>query len=78
MPQEFPPIQLMQILFGFAASWSIGFAAELRIADKLKGEAKSAEEFAKQTSTLARFLYRVLQAMILVPIVQADEVDVVT
>lgn len=57
-----PPVQLMQILFGFAASRAIGVTAELRIADLLKGGPKSAEELAQETGVHARSLYRVLRA----------------
>ncbi len=57
-----PPVQLMQMLFGFAASRAIGVTAELRIADLLKGGPKSAEELAQETGVHARSLYRVLRA----------------
>ena len=57
-----PPVQLMQMLFGFAASRAIGVSAELRIADLLKDGPKSAEELAQQTGVHARSLYRVLRA----------------
>ncbi|MDB5275449.1 MAG: methyltransferase [Ferruginibacter sp.] len=57
-----PPVQLMQMLFGFAASRAIGVSAELRIADLIKDGAKSAEELAEQTKVHARSLYRVLRA----------------
>lgn len=63
MTQELPPpVQLMQMLFGFAASRAIGVSAELRIADLLKDGAKTAEELADQTGVHARSLYRVLRA----------------
>ena len=63
MTQELPPpVQLMQMLFGFAASRAIGVSAELRIADLLKDGSKSAEELAQQTGAHARSLYRVLRA----------------
>jgi hypothetical protein len=63
MNQELPPpIQLMQMLFGFAASRAIGVSAELRIADLLKDGAKTAEQLAQQTGVHARSLYRVLRA----------------
>lgn len=57
-----PPVQLMQMLFGFAASRAIGVTAELRIADLLKDDAKTADELARQTGVHARSLYRVLRA----------------
>ena len=57
-----PPVQLMQMLFGFAATRAIGVTAELRIADLLKDGAKTADELALQTSVHARSLYRVLRA----------------
>lgn len=57
-----PPVQLMQMLFGFAASRAIGVSAELRIADLLKNGAKTADELAEQTGVHARSLYRVLRA----------------
>ena len=63
MIQELPPpVQLMQMLFGFAASRAIGVSAELRIADLLKDGAKTADELAQQTGVHARSLYRVLRA----------------
>lgn len=63
MIQELPPpVQLMQMLFGFAASRAIGVSAELRIADLLKDGPKTAEELAQQTNVHARSLYRVLRA----------------
>lgn len=63
MTQELPPpVQLMQMLFGFAASRAIGVTAELRIADLLKDGSKTAEELAQQTGVHARSLYRVLRA----------------
>ena len=63
MTQELPPpVQLMQMLFGFAASRAIGVTAELRIADLLKDGAKTADELAQQTGVHARSLYRVLRA----------------
>lgn len=57
-----PPVQLMQLLFGFAVSRAIGVCAELRIADLLKDGAKTAEELAQQTGVHARSLYRVMRA----------------
>ena len=57
-----PPVQLMQMLFGFAATRAIGVTAELRIADLLKDGAKTADELALQTGVFARSLYRVLRA----------------
>jgi len=57
-----PPVQLMQMLFGFAASRAIGVTAELCIADLLKDDAKTADELARQTGVHARSLYRVLRA----------------
>jgi len=63
MNQELPPpTQLMQMLFGFAASRAIGVSAELCIADLLKDGPKTAEELAQQTGVHARSLYRVLRA----------------
>jgi hypothetical protein len=63
MTQELPPpVQLMQILFGFAASRAIGVTAELRIADLLQDGPKTAEELAEHTHVHARSLYRVLRA----------------
>ena len=63
MTQEhLAPVQLMQMLFGFAASRAIGVTAELGIADLLKDGAKTADELARQTGVHARSLYRVLRA----------------
>ncbi|MEO7445290.1 MAG: methyltransferase [Ferruginibacter sp.] len=63
MTQELPPpVQLMQMLFGFAASRAIGVSAELHIADLLKDGPKTAEELAQQAGVHARSLYRLLRA----------------
>ncbi|GAB3296852.1 class I SAM-dependent methyltransferase [Hymenobacter tenuis] len=62
MEQASVPDQLMQMLFGFAASRAIGVAAELHIADHLQHGPKTAEELAKQLGVHARSLYRVLRA----------------
>ena len=62
MEQVPPPVQLMQMLFGFAASRAIGVAAELCIADLLQQGPKTAEELAQQTDAHERSLYRVLRA----------------
>ena len=62
MIQELPPpVQLMQMLFGFAASRAIGVTAELCIADLLKDGPKTAEELATKTNVHARSLYIVLR-----------------
>lgn len=73
MPQLPPPVQLMQLLFGFAASRAIGVAAELGIADLVKEEAKTAEELAKQTGMHARSLYRLLRACASVGVFSEDK-----
>jgi ubiquinone/menaquinone biosynthesis C-methylase UbiE len=73
MQQVPPPVQLMQMLFGFAVSRAIGVAAELHIADFLQEGPKTAEELAKQTSTHARSLYRVLRACGSVGVFSEDE-----
>jgi hypothetical protein len=68
-----PPVQLMQMLFGFAASRAIGVSAELRIADLLKDGSKSAEELAQQTGVHARSLYRVLRACASIGVFAEDD-----
>ncbi|MEJ7588195.1 MAG: methyltransferase [Ferruginibacter sp.] len=74
MAQQLPqPVQLMQMLFGFAASRAIGFAAELGIADLVKEEAKSAEELAQQTGMHSRSLYRLLRACASVGVFREDD-----
>ena len=73
MTQQPPPsVQLMQLLFGFAASRAIGVAAELRIADLMKSGPKSAEELAGHTHVHARSLYRVLRACASVGVFSED------
>ena len=67
-----PPVQLMQMLFGFAATRAIGVTAELRIADLLKDGAKAADELALQTGVHARSLYRVLRACASVGVYSED------
>ena len=68
-----PPMQLMQMLFGFAASRSIGALAELRIADHLKTGPRTAEELAALVDVHARSLYRVLRAAASVGVFSEDE-----
>lgn len=68
-----PPVQLMQMLFGFAASRAIGFAAELGIADLVKDEAKSVEGLAQQTGMHPRSLYRLLRACASMGVFREDE-----
>ncbi len=53
-----PPVQLMQMRFGFSASRAIGFAAELGIADLVKDALKTTDELAQQTKMHPRSLYR--------------------
>ena len=73
MTQELPPpVHLMQMLFGFAATRAIGVTAELRIADFLKDGAKTADELALQTGVHARSLYRVLRACASVGVYSED------
>ncbi len=74
MIQELPPpVQLMQMLFGFAASRAIGVSAELRIADLLKNGSKTAEELAQETGVHARSLYRVLRACASIGVYSEDD-----
>ena len=73
MTQELPPpVQLMQLLFGFAVSRAIGVCAELHIADLLKDGAKTTDELAQQTSVHTRSLYRVLRACASVGVFSED------
>lgn len=67
-----PPVQLMQLLFGFAVSRAIGVCAELYIADLLKDGAKTAEELAQRSHVHARSLYRVLRACASVGVFSED------
>jgi hypothetical protein len=57
-----PPVQLMQMLFGFSASRAICVSAELCIANLLKDGAKINKIIAEQTGVHARSLYLVLRA----------------
>lgn len=68
-----PPAQLMQMLWGFAASRAIGFAAEFGIADLLKNTAKTADELARETSMHPRSLYRVLRTCASFGVFSEDE-----
>lgn len=72
LSQVAPPVQLMQMLFGFAASRAIGVSAELHIADLLKDGPKTAEELAAQTNVHARSLYRVLRACASIGVFKED------
>ncbi len=71
-PSLSAPDQLMQMLFGFAASRAIGVAAELRIADLLKEGPKTAEEMALQINVHPRSLYRVLRACASIGVFEED------
>jgi hypothetical protein len=57
-----PNAILMQMLFGYAVSRSIGVAAELRIADLISDTSKTADELAKKTGSHPASLYRLLRA----------------
>ncbi|WP_184544916.1 methyltransferase [Mucilaginibacter sp. FT3.2] len=73
MTQELPPpVQLMQMLFGFAVSRAIGVCAELGIADLLRDGTKTTEELAQQTTVHPRSLYRVLRACASVGVFSED------
>ncbi len=62
-PQQLPPAAiLMQMLFGYAVSRSIGVAAELGIADLVSNAPKTADELAIQTGSHPHSLYRLLRA----------------
>lgn len=72
--QQLPPAAiLMQMLFGFAVSRSIGVAAELGIADLLIDTPKTADELATQTGSHSRSLYRLLRACASVGIFAEDD-----
>jgi 2-polyprenyl-3-methyl-5-hydroxy-6-metoxy-1,4-benzoquinol methylase len=74
MTQELPPpVQLMHLLFGFAASRAIGVTAELHIADLLEDGPKTAEELAEKTNVHARSLFRVLRACASVGVYSINE-----
>ncbi|MDB5020817.1 MAG: methyltransferase [Pedobacter sp.] len=74
MTQELPPpVQLMHLLFGFAASRAIGVTAELHIADLLEDGPKTAEELAEKTNVHARSLFRVLRACACVGVYSINE-----
>ncbi|MBD2705361.1 methyltransferase [Spirosoma sp. BT702] len=61
--EQLPPAAiLMQMLFGYAVSRSIGVAAELHIADLVKDNPKTADELAAQTGSHPHSLYRLLRA----------------
>lgn len=57
-----PPVQLMQMLFGFAPARAISIVAGLQIADLLADGSKTAEELALKTKSHPRSLYRLLRA----------------
>jgi hypothetical protein len=72
--QQIPPAALlMQMLFGYAVSRSIGVAAELRISDLIHPTPKTAEELAKKTGSHPDSLYRLLRACASVGIFAEDE-----
>ena len=53
---------MMQMLFGYTVSHSIGVAAELHIADVVKNGPKTADELAVSTGSDHRSLYWLLRA----------------
>lgn len=55
--------ELMEMIFGFQRSHALYAAAKLGIADLLSDGARSVEELARATDTLAPFLYRLLRAL---------------
>jgi len=57
-----PPAQMFGMITGFWVSQIIGVAAKLKIADHLRGGAKSAEELASVTGANPSALFRVLRA----------------
>ena len=73
MKQQPPPVQLMQMLFGFASSRAIGACAELNIADLLKERTRTAEELAQQAKVHAPSLYRVLRLCASIGVFAEDE-----
>lgn len=54
---------LFQMIFGKILTMSLSVVAKLRIADKLAGGAKTADELALETGTHGPTLYRVLRAL---------------
>jgi hypothetical protein len=61
--QQIPPAGLLiQMLFGYAVSRSIGVAAELRISDLINSTPRTAEELAGETGSHPDSLYRLLRA----------------
>lgn len=62
--QPLPPsARLMQMIFGFTLSRAISVAAELRVADHLRGGPKNVEELANLIGVHPRSLYRLLRAL---------------
>ena len=68
-----PPVQLMQILFGYAPARAISVAAELHIADHLTDGAKTAEELSIKTNSHPHSLYRLLRACASVGVFSEDK-----
>ena len=57
-----PPGEVLgQMIFGKVTTMTLSVVAKLRIADKLAGGPKSADELAKETNTHGPTLYRVLR-----------------
>src|SRR5262249_15269070 len=61
--QQPPSAQLLEMIFGFTLSRSIAVAAQLGIADLLKGGPKSPDELASAVEADSRSLYRLLRAL---------------
>ena len=72
-PHQPPPsAQLMQMFFGFMVSDALSAAAELGVADLLKGGPKSADELARVLGVHARSLHRLLRALASVGVFAQD------
>src|SRR5262245_49953187 len=63
-PQSPPPGEILgQMIFGKVMTQTLSVVARLRIADKIAGGPKSADELAKETNTHGPTLYRVLRCL---------------
>lgn len=72
MPDPSPQDQMARMITGYWVSQMVHAAAQLRLADRVAGGPRTAEELARSTGTHARSLYRLLRALASVGVFSED------
>jgi hypothetical protein len=65
--------KMADLIMGFVPAQAVAIAAELGIADRIEGEAMTAEQLAAMTQTHPRMLFRLLRYLASIGVFQADE-----